>query len=119
QRYGLVYEITTFFYHSAWLHGFGGHIFDPETGAVDLANEGAAESFAFARRLSQYLPHDIDGARVARLFNDGNAAMVLNGPGYLASVDPSVDYGLAPLPIVSETGLHAAPFVTAEGLFLS
>ena len=119
QKYGLVYEETNLFFHSAWLHGFDGHIFHPETGQVDLANAGNAASFLFARRLMQYLPHRVDGARISKLFNDGDAAMVINGPWFMAQLGKDLDYGVAPLPFINETGRWAAPFVTAEGLFLS
>lgn len=118
-RFGLVYQLTSMYYHSAWLHGFGGHLFDPETGRVDLANEGFAASLRFARALSRHLPHQADGARVKQLFNDGQAAMVIDGPWFLAQIDPGLDYGLAVLPWVSETRQWARPFVTAEGIFLS
>ena len=119
QKYGLVYEETNLFFHSAWLNGFGGYIFDPETGEVDLANEGNAKSFEFVVRLMDYLPHRVDSARISRLFNEGDAAMVINGPWFMAQLTGQVDYGVATLPLISETGEYATPYVTAEGLFLS
>ena len=119
QKYGLVYEITNLYFHSTWLHGFGGHIFDPDTGAIDLGTEENAASFEFARRLSVFLPHDVDGARISKLFNDGDAAMVINGPWFMAQLGEDLDYGVAVLPFVTESQQWAAPFLTAEGLFLS
>ncbi|MDX9722951.1 MAG: extracellular solute-binding protein [Myxococcota bacterium] len=117
-RYALVYEETNFFFHALWMHGFGGYIFN-EDGEVELANEGNAKSFLFVRKLMQYLPHRVDGARIKKLFNDGDAAMVINGPWFMADLDKNLNYGVATLPFIDESGLYAAPYLTAEGIFLS
>ena len=79
QKYGLVYDNTTIFFHGAWLNGYGGSLFD-EDGNVHLATPENAKSFEFARKLSQYQPAGIDGARIKTLFNDGQVAMVINRP---------------------------------------
>ena len=78
-----------------------------------------AKSFEFARKLSQYQPAGLDGARIKTLFNDGQVAMVINGPWFMAELRDGLNYGVHILPIMSETGRRSAPFVTAEGIFMA
>lgn len=118
QKYALVYENTSFFFHGAWFNGYGGTLFD-EDASVRLATPENAKSFEFARKLSQYQPAGLDGARIKTLFNDGQAAMVINGPWFMAELRDGLNYGVHILPTISETQRRAAPFVTAEGIFLA
>jgi len=68
-RYGLVYQVTDFYYHAAWMHGFKGAVTDPETGAIlPFATEPNARSFDFARELAQSMPLNTEGAKVKALF---------------------------------------------------
>ena len=56
---------------------------------------------------------------VTQLFNEGQAGMVINGPWFLGEVDPSIDLGVSPLPVISETGEAAQPYLTVEALQVS
>lgn len=118
QRYGFVYENTNLFFHAAWLNGFGGTLFD-ENGQVKIATEQNAASFEFAGRINEYLPAGVDGARIGKLFNEGTAAMVISGPWFMAELREGLNYGVATMPLINESGKYAAPFVTAEGIYLS
>jgi len=118
QRFALVYMNTDLFFHSLWLNGFGGGLFDDE-GRVRLNTEENAASFEFARKLRPYLPTGVDGARIKSLFNDGTAAMVINGPWFMAELRRDLNYGVTTLPFIDESGRYAAPFVTAEGIYLA
>ncbi|MFA5623509.1 MAG: extracellular solute-binding protein [Bradymonadales bacterium] len=118
QRYGFVYENTNLFFHAAWLNGFGGTLFN-EAGNVEIATENNAASFEFAAKLNAYMPAGVDGARIGKLFNDGTAAMVISGPWFMAELREDLNYGVATMPLINESGNFAAPFVTAEGIFLS
>ncbi|MDP8223820.1 MAG: extracellular solute-binding protein [Candidatus Lernaella stagnicola] len=120
KRFGLAYEAGSFYHHAGWLFGFGGHIFDAE-GKADLHNPGNVASVAFVADLMErkLLPAEPTGALVSQLFNEGRAALVINGPWMLGEIDPRIDYGVAPLPIVSATGKPAAPFLTVEAALVS
>ncbi len=120
-RFGLVYEATSFYHHAAWLHGFGGSIVD-DSGAVRLDTEENARSLAFVSdlvRQERVCPDETNGALVTQLFNEGRAAMVINGPWFLGEISDDVDFGVAILPVVGETGLRARPLLTSEGIFMS
>lgn len=119
-RFGLVYSANRLYFHAPWLHGFGGWVFDGTR--LDLANEGALKALGFARALSGpdgIVPAEVEGHLVAALFNDGKAAMAITGQWFLGEVRKGVDFGVAPLPTVTETGKPAAPFLGVEGVMMS
>ena len=123
-RMVLAYQATEPFFHAPWMHGFGGGVF--HSGAdgaptVTLDHPGNAEALAFVSELfaEGILPEEATGALVTQLFNEGLAATVINGPWFLGEIDPSVDFAVSPLPVVSATGEPAAPFLTVEGVMVS
>ncbi len=118
-HYALAYEAGSFFYHAAWLHGFGGHILDAHDQPA-LTSDAAVASVAFVRLLAaeQLLPAESTSVVAAQLFNDGRAGMIINGPWFAGDIAPGVPWAVAPLPTVSATGLPAAPLVTIEALLL-
>ncbi|HPM76375.1 MAG TPA: extracellular solute-binding protein [bacterium] len=120
KEFGLAYEAGSFYHHAGWLFGFGGRLFN-ERGEPTLAEAGNVASVAFVADLMRrnLLPEEPTAALVAQLFNDGRADMVINGPWFLGEIDPRIDYGVAPLPLVSATGKPATPFLTVEAAIVS
>lgn len=118
-QFAVAWQATDPFFHAAWLHGFGGGVFDGD--AVALDQDGNAASLAWVSDLLErkVLPEEPTGALVTQLFNEGMAATVVNGPWFMGEIDASLDYGVAPLPIVSATGEPAAPFLSVEAVMLS
>ena len=45
--------------------------------------------------------------------------MTINGPWFIAEIAKDVPYGVAPMPVVSETGQTAAPLTSIEAGFVS
>ncbi len=120
ETFGLAYQADSFYFHSAWFFGFGGKIFNDD-GTVELDRPENADSLAFVDKLRRdgLLPSEPTGALVDQLFNDGRAAMVIQGPWFLGEIHDDVDYGVAPLPTVSKTGKPATPFLTVEAALIS
>ncbi len=119
-RYGLVYEATNFYAHAPWLFGFGGRIF--EDGEVVLDHPGNIRSMEFAHSLIHehgVVPEEATGVLVSQLFNEGKAAIAINGPWFLGELDEDLPYAMAPLPRVDSTGKPASPFLTVEAAFVS
>jgi len=119
-KFCLAYEAGSFYHHAAWLHGFGGGVFAAD-GTVALDTPANAASLAFARDLTRagYVPQEPSATLVTQLFNDGKTAFAINGPWFAGEISPTVQYGVRPLPIVSETDLAAKPFLTVEAVLLS
>ncbi len=121
KSYGLVYEFANFYMHAAWFHGFGARVFD-DAGNVTLDTPEAAASFQFAQDLRnkyKVVPQESTSVLVTSLFNEGKAAMVINGPWFRAELKPGLNYGVAPLPIVSATQQPARPFMGSEAVLMS
>ncbi len=119
-RFGLAYEAGSFYFHAAWMFGFGGAIFD-ENGQPSLNSDANVRSLEFVDRMMKdgLLPEEPNSALIAQLFNEGRAGMVINGPWFAGEIEKDLEYDVAPLPVVSETGLAASPFLTVEAIFLS
>ena len=120
-RYALVYDNADLYGHAAWLHGFGGRLFD-DAGRLTVATPQAVAAAEFAAELGRpggIVPPGMTGTMVSTLFNEGKAAMAISGPWLLAELGEHVPYRIASLPTVTATGAPAAPFLGAEGIFLS
>lgn len=121
KKYGLVYENANFYFQSTWLHAFGGQVFDG-SGNPTLNSEAAIRSFQFAQDLrNKYgiIPEEVSSVLVTSLFNEGKAAMVINGPWFRGELREGLNFGVALLPVVSETGKPATPFMGSEGVLMS
>ncbi len=121
QEYGLAYEATNFYMHGAWLYGFGGHIFDAD-GKLALDDPANVASVEFVQRLlleDRVVPEEATAVLVSQLFNTHKAAFVISGPWFIGEIAEGVNWKMAPLPVVSETGKPARPFLTVDAAFIS
>jgi arabinogalactan oligomer/maltooligosaccharide transport system substrate-binding protein len=118
--YPLVYDSAKLYSHAAWLHGFGGDLFD-ESGKLTIATPAAAAAAKFAHDLIEdgIVPAETTGTLVSSMFQDGRAAMAFSGPWFVGSLAPGTPFAVAPMPVVSATGKPAAPFLGAEGILMS
>jgi arabinogalactan oligomer/maltooligosaccharide transport system substrate-binding protein len=117
-RFGLVYENTKLYAHAAWLHGFGGAVFDAD-GKLSIDTPAARAALDFARTLAAIVPAEATATLCATLFNEGRAPMALSGPWFVGGIGKDVPWAVAPLPTVSASGQPAAPFLGAEGVMMS
>jgi arabinogalactan oligomer/maltooligosaccharide transport system permease protein len=119
-RFPLVYESGTPYYHAAWYFGFGAELIRAD-GSFGFDSPAALASLDFLRDLQDrgVIPQEVSGALVSKLFNEGKAAMAMNGPWFIGEIDRSIDVGVAPLPTVTATGRPASPFLGVEAVFLS
>jgi arabinogalactan oligomer/maltooligosaccharide transport system substrate-binding protein len=121
KQFGLAYEIQNYYYHSIWMQGFGAKVFDDQGNPV-LNSPEAVKALQYAINLQKNLkivPEEVTNTLVTSLFNDGKAAMVINGPWFRGEIDPKIKYGVALLPVISEIGKPAVPFITVEGVIMS
>ncbi|MBV8759614.1 MAG: extracellular solute-binding protein [Deltaproteobacteria bacterium] len=118
--FAVAYPSPDLYAHAMWLHGFGGRVMDDD-GALTIATPQATQAMTFARSLvaQGVAPEDAQGPLIASMFNDGRAATVVSGPWFIPDIGRNVPWHVTTLPIVSETGKPAAPFVTAEGILMS
>jgi arabinogalactan oligomer/maltooligosaccharide transport system substrate-binding protein len=120
-RFGLAYENGLFFYNAAWMQGYGGRVFDEKLNPV-LDSPGNVKGLEFARdllRKHRIMPEEISNTLVTTLFNEEKVAMVISGPWFRAEIKEGLDYGVALLPVIPETGRRATPLMSVEGVLLS
>lgn len=116
--YGLAWNYREPFFFIPFLTGFGGWVMDDE-GNPTLDNPATVEAIRFVLDLRdryQVIPAEADYDVAEALFMEGRAAAIINGPWAWAGYERAgIDFGIAPLPRVSETGQWSAPMVAAKG----
>jgi len=117
--YGLVYEASLLYFNAPFIHGFGASILDG-AGRPNVDEQPMIDALSFVKGLMEkgVMPRGVNSAMVASLFNEGKAAMVINGPWFLGEIDDGRTFDVALLPGVGETG-HAKPFLGSEAVFMS
>ncbi|MFL6234984.1 MAG: extracellular solute-binding protein [Thermoanaerobaculia bacterium] len=119
-KFGLAYWYSDFYYHAALMNGFGGGVFAGRKPTVNSAQNVASLNYLLTWINQGFLPAEPSTALITSLFNQGKAAMVLSGPWFLGEIDKGVDYGLAPLPTISEAGNKPMrPWITVEGVYVA
>ena len=120
-RYGLAYWYTNFYFHSALMNAFGGTVFDKDG---KLSIDSPATVASLNQMMAWYkkdaiLPTEPSEALIASMFNEGKAAMVINGPWFVGDIDKKINYGLAVLPMVDAAKRPMRPWLTVEGAYVA
>lgn len=118
ERYGLAMNYRDPLWLVPWLSGFGGWLVD-EDGQPTLDTAAMVEALRFLHELKfEYavLPPDAHYDLADGLFREGKATMLVSGHWALAGYREleDLDWGVAPLPTVTETGLTPSPLVTGQ-----
>lgn len=119
--YGLVYENANYYYNACWMQGFGGRVFDADDNPI-VNSEESVRSFQFAQDLylkEKIIPPEVSNVLVTTLYNEEKAAMVISGPWFRGEIAEDVPYEIELLPIISEVGERAMPFMSSEGVIMS
>ena len=116
-QYGLVWNFTEPFFYAPWLGGFGGWLINDQNQPTlnTAANE---KGFAFIKSLRDehgIIPRECDYEIANAMFLGGDAAMIINGDWSWGNYMGKVDFGIARIPMVSETGLWPTPIVSTKG----
>jgi len=115
EQYGLVYDGADTFLNLASFYGAGGSFFG-DAGEIVLDTPAYVEMLRFGETMvvrEEVCPDEASYVLVQQLFNDGRAAMVLNGPWFLSGLDEDLDFGVVELPA------PMVPPLSVEGLFVS
>lgn len=117
-QWGIVWNFTEPFFFMPWFSGYGGWVFD-DNNRPTLNTPAASKAFQFVKALRdehKLIPPDCDYNTADVLFKEGRAAMLVNGPWSWAGYGKAgIDYELARIPRIAETGLWPAPMVSPLG----
>lgn len=117
-QYGLTWNYTEPFFFAPFLSCFGGEMMDEE-GNPTLDTDATVDAIQFVLDLRdkyKVIPASTDYETAEMMFKDGTAAAIINGPWAWAGYgEAGIDYGLARIPYMSETGNWCAPLISAKG----
>ena len=120
--FGLVWNFTEPYFFVPFLGGFGGFVMDDSYNPT-LNTEAARRAFQFVidlRDKYQITPANCDYEMANTLFKDGKAGMMINGDWSWGTYrDAGIDFGVARIPMISETGLWPSPMVSPKGFSLN
>lgn len=125
-QYGFTWNYTEPFFFIPFLTSYGGWVMDEE-GNPTLDTEATVKAIQFVLDLRDryhVIPRESDYNTAEALFKNGapqsrepqRAAAIINGPwAYGGYGEIGINYGLARIPLNTETGLWSAPMVTTRG----
>lgn len=115
-HYGFVEQHSTPYYAAGWIHGFGGSLIS-EDGKPMLDTENVKKAVQYHKKFVEFMPGETEYAMVNTLFTSGMAHATIAGPWFVPTVRTAgIDVGIAPMPVVDETGLALAPYSGIQGL---
>jgi arabinogalactan oligomer/maltooligosaccharide transport system permease protein len=121
-QYALTWNYTEPFFFIPFMTGYGGWVMNEE-GVPTLNSPGTVNGLKFIQKLRDSLkiiPVESDYNIADILFKDGRSAMIVNGDWSWAGYEKAgIDFGVAPLPQIQETGLWCAPMVSPKGYSLN
>ncbi|MCL2363444.1 MAG: extracellular solute-binding protein [Defluviitaleaceae bacterium] len=115
-HFGFVEQFNNAYFVGGWMHGFGAEMISAD-GVPMLDTPEMIAALHYYGRLMRLMPNEAEFATINTLFREGRAAATIGGPWLIPSIrEAGIDLGIAPMPIVSETGLPLAPFMGVQGL---
>ncbi len=117
-QYGLAWNYTEPYFFIPFMTGFGGWVLD-DAGSPALDSKGTINGLKFIRDLRdvyKIIPSEADYNIADALFKDGKSAMIINGDWSWAGYKKAgVNFGVAILPKITNTGLWCEPMVSPRG----
>jgi arabinogalactan oligomer/maltooligosaccharide transport system substrate-binding protein len=117
--YGLAFNQTEPFWLVGFLGGHGGAVFEADgvTPSLDTPEMVATLQFLYdIKYTTPIVPIESDYDISDTLFKEGKAAMIINGDwslgGYSAEDALGDKLGVAPIPMISSTGMWPAPYTS-------
>jgi arabinogalactan oligomer/maltooligosaccharide transport system substrate-binding protein len=103
------------------MNAFGGAVFDKDG---KLTVNSPATVASLNQMMTWYkkdgiMPTEPSEALIASMFNEGKAAMVINGPWFVGDIDKKINFGLAMLPLVDAAKKPMRPWMTIEGAYVA
>ena len=122
-QYGLAWNFTEPFFFAPWIAGFGDRDFFTIEKGPNLNTKAVENAFAFVKSLRdthKIIPLESDYETANALFKGGKAAMLINGDWSWGDYKAAgLDFGIAPFPKVSSTGLWPAPYIGSKAYSLN
>lgn len=121
RQYALAWNYIEPFFFVPFLGGYGGFVMDENfrpslNDTMTNATVKASQLIKDLRDKHKIIPKECDYDIANTLFKEGRAAMIINGPWSWAGYrDNKINFGVARIPLIDETGLYPAPMVSPRG----
>ncbi len=120
--YGLVYDVSNYYYQMIWITGFGGRILNEENNP-EFKSQAHVRALKFVSKLhfeDNIIPRNISYDTAMDLFTNNKAALGIFHSGELEKIyNSGVNFGIIKLPIMSDTGILAKPLIGPEIFMVS
>lgn len=115
-HYGFVEQHSTPYYAAGWINGFGGLVLN-DKGEATIDTKEVIDALKYHKNFVDLMPGETEYATVNTLFNEGMAHSTIGGPWLIPTVkDSGMDVGVAPMPVINETGNPISPYMGVQGL---
>ncbi len=115
-HYGFVEQHSTAYYSAGWIHAFGGYLLD-DAAQPGLNQPQTVQALEYHLKFVKLMPGESEYATVNTLLKEGKAHSTIGGPWLVPTVrEAGMDLGIAPMPLVDETGLPLAPYSGVQGV---
>lgn len=122
-RWGLVFNYTEPFFFAPFIPAFGEAFLKADGITPNLNTPALKETFQFILKLrdqDKIIPKECDYETANALFKENKAAMLINGDWSWGDYQQAkVDFGIARIPMISETGKWPSPLVGTKGYSLN
>ncbi|MBI2418633.1 MAG: extracellular solute-binding protein, partial [Ignavibacteriales bacterium] len=117
-QYGIVWNYTEPYFFVPFLTGFGGWVLD-KNNQPTLNTPEMIKGLNFLKDLRdtyKIIPNEADYNVADALFKEGRAGMMINGDWSWSSYgNAGINYGISPLPFMTESGKYCSPMVSPKG----
>ncbi|MGL6198123.1 MAG: extracellular solute-binding protein [Lachnospiraceae bacterium] len=114
--YGFVEQYSNAYCVSGWMHAYDAEIIDV-TASPGLNSQNMIDALTYHKQFIPYMSSDGEYNTVTTLFLEGKAHSIISGPWLVPEIkEANIDYGIAPMPIVNETGKALSPYSGVQGI---
>jgi arabinogalactan oligomer/maltooligosaccharide transport system permease protein len=118
--YGLVFNATEPFFFQPWISAFGEGFMEDRQPRLNTPAVVKAFEWIIYLKKQGLIPQECDYEMANALFKSGRAAFIINGDWSWGDYKSAgLDFGIAPLPKESSTGLWPSPLVSTRAYSLN
>lgn len=119
-QYGISFPFVPFLV-SGFVHAYGGWFWDDATQSLGVNSPETKQAMEWVlATFKPYMSSDPTWDPQVVLFNEGKAPLAINGPWMTGGwTDAGIDYGITPLPEISEIGVVPEPYVGVKSIYMT
>ncbi|MBC7263530.1 MAG: extracellular solute-binding protein [Chloroflexi bacterium] len=118
--YGISFPMVPFL-ASGFIHAYGGWLWDDATKTLGVNSPGTKMAMEWMlKTFKPYMSDDPSWDPQVVLFTEKKAPFAVNGPWMTGSWrDAGIDFGIAPLPEISEIGRKPEPYMGVKSIYMT